>query len=70
MSEFFPEATVTEFSALRQQAGLSIPEAAARLGYTEREVYRWESGAVRPRRAVIDLLKILKPIRPKQAASR
>jgi DNA (cytosine-5)-methyltransferase 1 len=61
---------MTEFSALRQQAGLSIPEAAARLGYTEREVYRWENGAVKPRRAVIELLKTLKPtaIRPATAA--
>jgi len=52
---------VTEFSVLRQQAGLSVPEAAVRLGYTEREVYRWESGTVRPRRAVLDLLRTLKP---------
>src|SRR5579883_2870551 len=58
-----------EFSALRQQAGLSIPETAARLGYTEREVYRWESGAVKPRRAVIELLKTLKPITTRQPAT-
>jgi len=52
---------MTEFSALRQQVGLSIPETADRLGYTEREIYRWESGAVKPRRAVIDLLRTFKP---------
>ena len=45
---------MTEFSALRQQAGLSVSEAAERLGYTEREAYRWESGEVKPRRAVLE----------------
>jgi DNA (cytosine-5)-methyltransferase 1 len=60
---------MTEFSALRQQAGLSILETAARLGYTEREVYRWESGAVKPRRAIIELLKALKPITSKRPAT-
>ena len=44
---------MTEFSSLRQQAGLSVSEAAERLGYTEREAYRWESGEVKPRRAVL-----------------
>jgi DNA (cytosine-5)-methyltransferase 1 len=52
---------MTEFSSIRQQAGLSVPQAAARLGYTERQVYRWESGTVKPRRAVLDLLRTLKP---------
>jgi DNA (cytosine-5)-methyltransferase 1 len=50
-----------EFSILRQQAGLTIPQAAAQLGYTEREIYRWESGEVRPRRPVLDVLRSLKP---------
>lgn len=52
---------MTEFSSLRQQAGLSVSQAAARLGYTERQAYRWERGEVKPRRAVIDLLRTLKP---------
>ena len=54
---------MTEFSALRQQAGLSVPEAASRLGYTERQIYRLDSGDARPRRAVIDLLKTIRPVR-------
>jgi len=52
---------MTEFSSLRQQAGFSVSEAAGRLGYTERQVYRWESGQSQPKRAVLDLLKTLKP---------
>ena len=52
---------MTEFSSLRQQAGLSVSEAAERLGYTEREAYRWERGEVKPRRAVLDLLRTLRP---------
>jgi DNA (cytosine-5)-methyltransferase 1 len=52
---------VNEFTTLRQQAGLSVPEAAERLGYTEREAYRWERGEVKPRRAVLDLLRTLLP---------
>jgi DNA (cytosine-5)-methyltransferase 1 len=46
---------------LRQQAGLSIPEAARCLGYTERQIYRLENGAADPRRGVIDLLKAMRP---------
>lgn len=52
---------MTEFSSLRQQAGLSVPDAAARLGYTERQAYRWESGEANPRPAVLELLRTLKP---------
>lgn len=51
---------MSEFSVLRQQAGLSIPEAAQRTGYGERTVYRWEAGETRPRKAVLDLLKSTK----------
>lgn len=46
-----------DFSLLRQQAGLSISEAAALTGYTERTIYRWESGEKQPRKAAIDLLR-------------
>lgn len=51
---------MSEFSSLRQQAGLSVSDAALRLGYTERQVYRWENGAP-PKRAILDLLRTLKP---------
>ena len=53
---------MNEFSALRQQAGITVPEAAVRLGYTERQVYRWESGEKEPRPAVLDALRAIRPI--------
>lgn len=52
---------MSEFSLLRQQAGLSVTETAVKLGYTERQVYRWEKGQVRPRRAVLEVLRAQKP---------
>lgn len=52
---------MTEFSSLRQKANLSVPEAALRLGYAERQVYRWENGEVSPHRAVLDLLRSIQP---------
>lgn len=47
---------MSEFSALRQKAGLSVSQAATQLKYTEREAYRWERGEVQPRQAVLDFL--------------
>lgn len=52
---------MNDFSSLRQQAGLTVPEAAERLGYTERQIYRWETGDTRPREALLDLLRRMKP---------
>ncbi len=52
---------LSEFSTLRQQVGLSVPEAAERTGYCERTVYRWETGETAPRKAVLDLLRAIKP---------
>jgi len=52
---------MTEFSTLRQQAGLSVPEVAERTGYCERTVYRWEIGETKPRKAVLDILRSLRP---------
>ena len=52
------------FSVLREQAGLSVSEAATRLGYTERQIYRFENGSSKPRKAVLDLLKSLKGSTP------
>lgn len=52
---------MSEFSLLRQQAGLSIPETAERMGFAERTVYRWEAGEIKPKRAVLDLLASLIP---------
>jgi len=52
---------VSEFSVLRQQAGLSVPETAVRTGFAERTIYRWEAGETKPRRAVLDLLRSMVP---------
>lgn len=52
---------MSEFSVLRQQAGLSVPETAVRMGFAERTVYRWEAGETKPKRAVLDLLKSMIP---------
>lgn len=52
---------LSEFSVLRQQAGLSVPETAIRMGFAERTVYRWEAGETKPKRAVLDLLKSMIP---------
>ncbi len=40
---------MSEFSKLREQAGLSIAEAATLLGYKKRKVYRWENGDCIPK---------------------
>ena len=45
-----------DFSRLRQQAGLSKQEAAARTGYSLRTIYRWENGWTTPRRAAVECL--------------
>ena len=47
------------FSELRHRAGLTIQEAAEQLDFDERTVYRWESGETRPRKPVIELMKML-----------
>ena len=47
------------FTQLRQKAGLSVAEAAARTGFSERTAYRWETGETEPRRAVVETLQHL-----------
>lgn len=61
---------MSEFSELRQQAGLSVAEAARHLGYTERQCYRFEAGDGEPRKAAMAVLRLLVPpkastVRPK-----
>jgi DNA (cytosine-5)-methyltransferase 1 len=55
---------MSEFSELRQQAGLSIAEAAQHLGYTERQCYRFEAGDGEPRKAAMAVLRLLVPQKP------
>lgn len=56
-------ASPTEFSLLRQQAGLTTRDAARVLGYENRQVYRWENGQCVPRASVIDALRSRIPVR-------
>jgi len=48
-----------EFSILRAQSGLSLDELSARLGYSSRQLYRWERGEGEPREAAIQMLRTL-----------
>lgn len=47
----------SEFTVLRCRAGYSVEELATELGYSNREVYRWEAGEVKPKAVVIKWLK-------------
>lgn len=53
---------MSEFSELRRKAGLSVPEAAIRVGYDERTAYRWERGDTKPRKVVLETLRGLAKI--------
>lgn len=56
----------TEFSRLRLQTGCSAEQLAAELGYSERQIYRWENGETKPRKAVLDRVRDLaaRPSKP------
>ena len=45
---------MTDFSRLRQLAGLSVSEAAEVAGFTVRTIRRWERGVTRPRQSAIN----------------
>ena len=49
---------MTEFEMLMQQSGLTVPEAAKILGYSEGHVYRWKRGEETPRDGVVNLLRM------------
>jgi DNA (cytosine-5)-methyltransferase 1 len=49
--------SVSEFSELRERAGLSIAEAVELTGYAERTIYRWEGGMAKPRPGILNLLR-------------
>ncbi|MDF2496292.1 DNA (cytosine-5-)-methyltransferase [Sphingomonas sp.] len=49
--------STNELTQLRIQAGLTVEDAAALLGYSTRHVYRWEAGEGRPREAAVSLLR-------------
>lgn len=50
---------MSEFTALRQKAGLSVAEVAQLVGYTASTVYRWDRGTLAPRKAAIEALRNL-----------
>jgi DNA (cytosine-5)-methyltransferase 1 len=52
-----PHTAASEFSLLRQRAGLSIEAFADESGFSRRTVYRWESGETAPRKAALHLLR-------------
>jgi DNA (cytosine-5)-methyltransferase 1 len=61
---------MSDFRNLRTRTGLSVTETAERLGYRVRTVYRWERGESEPKKAVIDLLKVMiKEPEPKYGAN-
>ena len=47
----------SNFTILRCQAGFSVEQLALELGYSEREIYRWETGRVKPKALVTNWLK-------------
>ena len=48
---------IIEFSALREQTGLSINDVAEITGNSTRTVYRWERGDVQPNKLLINILR-------------
>lgn len=49
-----------EFSALRAQVGIGIDELAGRLGYSPRQLYRWERGDGVAREAALSMLRSMR----------
>lgn len=48
---------MSEFSQLREKAGLSVQETAVAVGFSESTVYRWDRGETAPRRSALELLR-------------
>jgi DNA (cytosine-5)-methyltransferase 1 len=48
-----------EFSILRAQSGLSLDELSSKLGYSSRQLYRWERGEGEPREAALQMLRTM-----------
>lgn len=54
---------VSEFTLLRCRAGLSVPQLANELGCSERAVFRWESGDIRPKPHILRTLRMMAELR-------
>lgn len=59
----------SEFSRLRQRAGISIKNLAPKTGYSVSTLYRWERGQEPARQAAIDVLRQLAVSKDKQPLS-
>ena len=55
---------MTEFHDLRLKTGLSIEELSEELGYSPRQLYRWESGEILPKTAVLKTMNLLSLAEP------
>ena len=55
---------MTEFHDLRLKTGLSIEELSEELGYSPRQLYRWESGEILPKTAVLKTMNQLSLAEP------
>ena len=64
MSKKFPGFNMTEFHDLRLKTGLSIEELSEELGYSPRQLYRWESGEILPKTAVLKTMNQLSLAEP------
>ena len=55
---------ISDFTLLRCRAGFTVPELATQVGVTERTIYRWESGEVKPKALAVRWLeeRIAKPV--------
>ncbi|MDA1165505.1 MAG: DNA (cytosine-5-)-methyltransferase [Planctomycetota bacterium] len=49
----------SEFALSREQAGLTVEEAAGHTGFTVRTIRRWENGNAKPRKAALELMRRL-----------
>src|SRR5690606_2100194 len=49
----------SDFSRLRQQAGISIEDLAPQVGFSISTLYRWERGQSQPRKAALHVLEEL-----------
>lgn len=55
---------MTEFHELRLKTGLTIEELSDELGYSPRQLYRWESGETVPRAAVLKTMSLMSLAEP------
>lgn len=58
-----------EFTALREEIGLSVPEVASLLGRPPRTVYNWEEGKGRPKPAEVEKLRAAKTSHKRSAGT-